>query len=84
MILRPDRRPRGADPTLPQRMSLLAAGAALALAGMLWQRDALVVAAIVVLAIGLGLSVAVRRRAADGPVDAPTDDADDRPSPDTP
>ena len=62
MIFRPDRNRRGEDATLAFRMALFAVGAVLALAGMLWKRDALVAAAIVILAIGLLVSIASRRR----------------------
>ena len=62
-MLRPDRRRRSADPTLPHRMALLAVGAVLGLAGMLWQRPILTSAGIIVLAAGLLLGVVSRRRA---------------------
>ena len=62
-MFRPDRKRRSADPTLPHRMTLLAVGAVLGLAGMMWQRRLLTSAGIVVLAAGLLLGVVSRRRA---------------------
>ncbi len=61
MIFRPDRRRRGVDRTLLHRMALFGIGAVLALAGILWSRNSLVTAAIVILVVAMLLGVLGRR-----------------------
>lgn len=69
MLFRPRRGRTGHDRFLNVKMALLGAGGVIALVGFALDIDWLITAAIVVLAIGLGLTL--RRRAAD---DADSDD----------
>jgi len=73
MLLRPSRERRGPDPLLGPRMLLLAAGGVMAIAGFMLHFDWLITGAIVVLAIGIGLSF---RRTHDDPDPVPDQSAE--------
>ncbi len=61
-LFRPSREQRGPDPYLLWKVALFTVGGAVALFGIFTGRDAAVLAAIVVLALGLVLRVVSSRR----------------------